>query len=240
MLFSTVGAMASGGWDALNNILTGVGKGASAFTSPFFPAPQKTQIKSEIFLPAANVPAPSKLPENISMVQTTQWRNEFWRPSPYAQNMGPADYMRTESLATAAKMGDTKSGPIEGLLGTIGGIATTGVKIRTAVDEFMQSWGLAPRETVIGTPRAGYPEGRDDTYWNDLRTRGAQVATVAKGIGSQFLDQIKGLMGIGYTPTDQQPVFAIQHDIQPSKATTIGLAVAAAIILFVIFTGRKK
>ena len=240
MLLATMGNLVSGGWAAASNILTGIGKGASSFTSPFFPAVQKTQTKSEIMLPAANVPAPPILPENMSMVETDAWSDNFWVGSPYQKNLAPADYMRTESLTTAAKMGDVNKGPIGGLAGTIGRIAGEGIKIRTAVDEFMQAWGLVPRETIIGTPRAGSPEGRDETYWNDLRTRGAQVATVAKGLGSQFLDQIKGLLGIGYTPTASQPVFALKHEIQPSKATTIGLVIVIAIILFVVFSGRKK
>jgi hypothetical protein len=49
-----VGNLVSGGWNALGNVVSGIGKGASSVVSSFFPASQKTTTVSEIAMPREN------------------------------------------------------------------------------------------------------------------------------------------------------------------------------------------
>jgi hypothetical protein len=53
-MFEFVGNLVGGSWNAVSNIVSGIGKGASSFVSGFFPTSQKTTTISSITLPREN------------------------------------------------------------------------------------------------------------------------------------------------------------------------------------------
>jgi len=98
------------------------------------------------------------------------------------------------------------------------------------------SWMWKPRETIVETPRVGYPEGQDSANTNNTIERAADVITM----GKDFYTQVKGLFGLGYPATETQPVSGVQHEVTPAalpvvagmSAGTIAIIVIALILLF--------
>lgn len=239
MIFQLAGGLVSGGWDAIQNITRGIGKGASTLVSGFFPAPQRDKIISET-VQAAGGSGQTYRPtetENKSMIQTWIWGNQPvpHLGSPYEEQFAiPAKVQESQQLAKSVS--PEKSGDWIGE-GLDWALQQTG-KISTLVDELGGFWGA--REVIIGTPREGYPEGQDEQHLNDLTSRIANVLNLGKAMGGEFISQVKGLFGLGYGQTQAQPGFVVQHDLQPTKQTWIGIAIVGAIIIAVIFLGRKK
>jgi len=230
-MFEFVGNIVSGGWNALANITSGVGKGMSSIGSAFFPAPQKTTVISET-VQAANSSGQtyrpvspefqSLLDENIGLI------NE-WRDQPQ------------QNWASITPKPKTWSDNLANILQGISQVGQATTAIRTVVTDIGQDWGLIPRQTVIGTPRAGTAEGTNDIHYNTEGTTGANVIEIVKGMGSAFIDQVKGLFNLGFEGGQgAQPGFAIKHELQPSTGTWIGLAIAGGVILLIVFLGRKR
>lgn len=237
MIFQMAGDLVSGGWGAIDNIARGIGKGASTLVSGFFPASQREKIVSSTVQAAGGSGKTYRTtqPEAMSIAQTIRYQQDGWQGSPYeAQYAIPAKVQESQRLAksvSSPKSGDWLGEGLDWALQQTS-------KITTLVDELGGVFGQ--REVIVGTPREGYPEGQDERHLNDLTSRIAQVLNLGKAMGSEFIQQAKGLFNLGFGQTGTQPAFAIQHELQPSRQTWIGLAIVAAVIIAVIFLGRKK
>ena len=225
----------------IENIEAGRTQSLSTAPSGFFPTPQRDRVISEMNAPAGADGDTYREPiqENQSMIQTDWWNNIGWVNTPYEQQfaIGPK---RQESAAIAESVSSSMAQPggpdlLADMLDTIKG----GSQIGTVVNEFLNTWGIVDRPVVKGTPRAGYPAGTDDTHYNTWANMGADVVTVGKRIGGAFIDQVKGLFNLGYSgPSGSQPVFSIQHELEPG--IKIGAVGIAAVIILVIFLMRRK
>ena len=126
-----------------------------------------------------------------------------------------------------------------GVKKTASGVFSEASKIRTVVDDFMGIFGASERNTVAGTPRAGYPEGRNNIYYNQEQPGGADVTNMGAAYGRAFIDQVKGLFNPGYdSPQGSQPVANIPTAAGGLTASTI--LIGAALIFGVIFLSRRK
>lgn len=237
MMFQIAAELVTGGWDAIDNITQGIGKGASALVSGFFPAAQRDKVVSETVQAAGGSGKTSRAtaPEGQSWIETMEFATRGWLDSPYeAQYAIPAKIQESKQLAQSVSAPKSADWIGEGLDWAL---KQTG-KFTTLADELMGV--LRPREVIVGTPRAGYPEGQDEQHLNDWTSRAAEVLSLGKSLGSDFIKQVKGLFNLGFGQTEAQPGFQIQHELQPSRQTWIGLAVIAAVIIAVVFLGRKK
>lgn len=237
MMFQIASELVVGGWDAIDNIAQGIGKGASTFVSGFFPTPQREKVISETIQAAGGSGKTSRAttPEGQSWIETMEFATRGWLDSPYeAQFAIPVKIQESKQLAQTVATPKSSDWIGEGLDWAL----KQSSKITTLVDEI--GGALRQREVIVGTPRAGYPEGQDEAHLNDLTSRIAEVVNLGKSMGSDFVKQVKGLFNLGFGQTEAQPGFQIQHELQPSRQTWIGLAVIAAIIIAVIFLGRKK
>lgn len=237
MIFELASGLVSGGWDAIQNITAGIGKGASTLVSGFFPTPQRETIKSETVQAAGGAGQTYRTiaPEGQSWIETMQWAGDQWLGSPYEQQFAIPTKIQ-ESKELAKSVSPEKSGDWIGE-GLDWALQQTG-KITTLVDE-LQSVFDKPREPIKGEPGQG-PAAGSQSHLNDLISRAAEVLNLGKATVSGFVNQVKGLFNLGFGQTAAQPGFAIQHDIQPTRQTWIGLAIIGAIILVVILWGRKK
>lgn len=230
------GGIVQGGWDAIANITSGIGKGAEALISPFFPTPQKkTPTVSQIVEPmgAAGETYRTTMLENQSMVETqkmyahgnyigTQYEERFNAPAKVAES-------KQLSASVSKKDSDWLGGGLDWAL-------SQSKKIATVADEFMMTWDLKPREPISeGDKEIGNSPG---TIVHLQKEIGKGVETVKK-MGAGMWGQIKGLFGIGYSgPTGNQPVLGIKHEIEPSGKTTIGIAIVVVIVALLLL--RKK
>jgi len=243
MIIEMAGGLVSGGWNALTNITSGIGKGASYIGSAFFPAPQRTTIQSEITKPAGGTGATYR-PTTIEAPEfwaTAQMAADQWLASPYEKQYAvPAKVQESQKLAQTVS--STKQEGIGGMFADImSGLEWTAgqsQRITTLVDEIMGPW--LPRETIKATPQVGYPEGRDERHLDNLAQRGAEVFATVRAGAQGILDQVKGLFNIGFPQQGEQPAFGIQHELSPSKGLSIGLIIAGVILVLVILLGRKK
>ena len=243
-MFGFIGTTVQGGWDAVNNVVSTVGKGASNLVSGFFPSEQRTSVQHLPIRQAENKGMTFRptLPENMSMLETAKWAQQLWLDSPYEQQYGiPA--MRTESQQLSQTVSATQEkGWGESLADIFAGLKS-GIgearQIYTMADELLYDIGLSKREPIRGIPREGSPEGQNETHLNSLINTGASVIETIKTAGGAFLDQAKGLFNLGF-PQGDQAAFAIKHELEPSGKTTIGIGIVIAIILGVILLGRKK
>lgn len=245
-MFQFFGDVASGGWNALQNVANTVGQGASYVASGFFPSPQRKEpVVSEIVEPAGagGLSFRPTAPDAPSVWETDYYRDMLWRGSPYEANLA-VGVKQTESKQLEQTMGSgKKTQPIIGFLGDVvdrsRGFMSQASEIRTLADDFMQLWGIGGRAPI--------PEGRRETG----NSRGAvrntdpnatnirNVVETIRGFTGEFLNQIKGLFNVGFgSPTGAQPAFAIRHEVQPTPKLTAGLVVVAAVIIFLIL--RKK
>jgi hypothetical protein len=235
---SDTGRLVDGG---IENIENTRGEVLSTQPSGFFPTPQREQVISEMHAPAGAEGQTYRdiIQENQSMIETDWWNRIGWIGTPYEQQYAEIPKRRESIDLSESVSGTVKEEMPQNLLGDILGTIRAGGQIGTVVSEFLYNWGITDREPVRGTPRAGYPAGTDDTHYSNWTSKAADVVTVGKRIGGAFLNQVKGLFNLGYKgPEGPQPVFAIQHELEPSvKIGAIGIV---AIILLVIFLIRRK
>lgn len=215
--------LVSGGWNAIDNII--------AYGTPF-PAQQRVTVKSET-VEAAGGTGQTFRPtaqENQSMIESEQWRAGGWFGSPYQDELA-VGFKSAESQQLAEKMGP-KADPIGETLEWA--LAQTG-KVTTLFDQLKGIW--EPREVITETPRAGYPEGQDVRHLNTTIEKGAEVIKAGKAWIGGVYDQVKGLFNLGFDPTGKQPVFSIEHEIEPTVKIGIGV-IAAAVILVLLLRKR--
>ena len=234
------GDVVAGGWNAIGNITAGLGKGAEALISPFFPSPQKSGPTVSETVAAAGGAGDTfrrTAVENQSMVETNQWRDFNWVTSPYAANFAPTTKVeQSRRMDAMVSVQQTPFKPVETIFDVIGAGVGTATKVRTVVDEFMEIWGLKPREPISEGPKeVGNSRG-------DVSNVGKQVSRAAETVsawGSAIVKQVKGLFSLGFSgPEGGQPAFGIKHEIEPSTKLTIYGAIALAVIAIILL--RKK
>lgn len=223
----------------IENIELSRGGELSTQPSGFFPTPQRDRVISEIHAPAGAEGDTYReiIQENQSMIETDWWNRIGWVNTPYEQRFAEIP-MRDESARLSESMSGVEERPKD-LLADILGTLRSGAQIGSAVNEALYTWGITDRQPVAGTPRAGYPAGTDDTHYSNWSSKAADVITVGKQVGGAFLNQVKGLFNLAYSgPNGTQPVFAIQHELEPGvKVGAVGIV---AVILLVIFLMRRK
>lgn len=235
-----IGQTVQGGWDALTNITAGIGKGASTLVSGFFPAPQREIIKSESVAPAegSGMTYRPVLPENLSMGWTRNFANQDWIGSPYEPQFAvPAKIKEGQELAAKVST-EIQQGPIETFVEFAKWGTEQAVGIRTAANEFIEAWDPKRREPVSQGPKETGNSPGLIQYLNDIRDKTAAVLPAMKAAGGALLEQVKGLFNLGYEPTGSQPVFSIQHELDPKTKTTMMLA--AGVIIVLLLLGRRK
>jgi len=227
MALTMAADLVSGGWNAVSNIIAGIGKGAGTVIGAVFPAQQRQTVKSET-VQAAGGTGQTYRPtaqENQSMVESKQWSLSGWLGSPYQEELSVV-YKSAESQRLAETMGP-KADPIGE---TLEWALDQTKKVITLYDQLKNLW--EPREVIIEKPREGYPDGKDVRNLNDVVDRGAEVIQSGKAWIGGVYDQVKGLFNLGFDQTGKQPVFSIQHELEPT--TKIGIGVIAAIIILIL------
>ncbi len=216
-----------GGWGAVSNIVSGIGKGAESVWGAVFPAQQRETVKSETIQAAGGTGQTFRptAPENPSMIESNQWSKEGWLNSPYQEELS-VGYKSAESQQLAETMGP-KADPFgEGLDWALGQTK----KVTTLYDQFKELW--EPREVITETPREGAPEGRDVQHLNETVEKGAEIVKAGKVWIGGVYDQVKGLFNLGFEQ-GKQPAFSIEHELEPTVKVGIGV-IAAAIILILL------
>lgn len=211
--------LVSGGWNAIDNLLA---------TGTSFPAQQRQTVKSETVQAAGGAGQTFRptLQENQSMIETEEWRSAGWLGSPYQEELS-VGFKSNESQQIAEVMGP-KSDPIGETLEWA--LSQTG-KVTTLFDQIKGIW--EPREVIAEKPRAGSPEGKDVRNLDQIVEKGADVIKAGTAWVGGVFDQVKGLFNLGFGQTGKQPVFAIEHELEPSVKIGIGV-IAAAIILVLL------
>ena len=252
-MFEWVGKTVQGGWNAIDNVINTIGKGASTLVSGFFPTPQRTTIKSDIMEQAGTLGQTFRItdPDTPSMLESYAWAANQWLKSPYEEQYSIPS-MRKESSDLAAKVTagrpDVFDRGLEEVL-RIGEYAAEKIeKVTTVADRLGQlfGWvktgreyqgpkeiGSSPGPIIHITPPqpTGADTVQDISNWLSKATTGI----------TNLLSQAKGLFNLGYSgPTGAQPAFSIKHELQPTKATTIGLVAAAVVVLILVLLLRKK
>lgn len=238
-----LGEIVAGGWDAVDNVINSIGRTTGSIIRPFFPEPQKQEVTNLPIKQAVTAGAPYRPtdPELPSFWETMSMRANQWLESPFEAQFAPQ--LDTTPIEQMVKTTQPKSPDFIRTLGDImGGIlkgtreaVEIGKEFRTVADEFLDVWGLSGRDPVTGKPRAGYPEGRNEIHWNDLRSWGAAVTGTMQAWGEGIVKQVKGLFNIGFGQEAAQPAFAIKHEVAPSRGLSIGAIAIAAIIVFMLW-----
>lgn len=215
--------LVSGGWDAIQNILA---------PGTAFPAQQRETVKSETVEAAGGTGWTFRptAPENPSMIETSKWRNQGWLGSPYEEELS-VGFKSAESQQLAETMGPKADPMGEGLEWAL---AQTR-KVTTLYDELRGLW--EPREVITEKPRAGYPEGKDVRNLDQIVKKGADVTKAGAAWVGGIYDQVKGLFNLGFDQTGKQPVFSIQHEIEPTAK--IGIGVIAAVIILLLLLRKR-
>ena len=94
----------SGGWNAIANITSGIGKGAEALISPFFPSPQKKTPTVSETVKSAGMVGQTFRPvdkENQSMVETSgMYLSDNFLSSQYAERFNaPTKVKESKALS---------------------------------------------------------------------------------------------------------------------------------------------
>jgi len=215
--------LVSGEWNAIDNLLA---------TGTFFPSLQRETVKSETVEAAGGTGQTFRptIQENQSMIESEAWRAAGWLNSPYQENLS-IGFKSAESQQLAQKMGP-KSDPVGE---TLSWALSQTAKVTTLYDQLKGLW--KPREVIKETPRKGYPEGKDLRHQNDIVKQGADVIKAGKAWIGGVYDQVKGLFNIGFGQMGKQPVFSIEHEIEPAVKVGIGV-IAAALILVLLLRKR--
>ena len=224
--------LVSGGWNALSNVIASIGKGAETVIGSVFPAQQRQTVKSETVEAAGGTGQTFRptAPENPSMIESKEWSLAGWLGSPYQDELSVGS-KTAESQQLAETMGP-KSDPFGE---TLDWALSQTKKVTTLFDQLRGLW--EPREVITETPREGYPEGQDVRHLNETIEKGAEVLKAGKAWIGGVYDQVKGLFNLGFDQTGKQPVFSIEHEIEPSVKIGIGVIAAAVILLLLL---RKR
>lgn len=211
----------TGAWGSIDNLLFGK---QPARGSGFFGASQYESIRSETTEPAGATGwtfRPTD-PENPSMRETQLWSDLGWIGSPYQDDKAiPVKVAEGKQLAaTVEPKKDVLAESLEWALGAA-------QKAAVLYNEIKTTW--SPREVTVGTPRAGYPEGRDVQHTNDLSQRSADVFET----GKILLGQVKGLFSLGYPQTTPQPAAALD-----TTTPKIGVGMIAIVALLILLLGK--
>jgi len=221
----TLGTDTSGGWSSINNILFPQ-SAPKDVASDFFPAPQRTKIESNQVAPAGGSGQTFRQTdsEGQSIYETVSMAMHGWLSTPYEQQYSvPAKVNESKNLADVVSQKEpaTFTESLSWALEQTRNIATLFEEIKTSAD--------APRDTVVGTPRAGYPEGRDEQNLNNNINRGADTAQQLLSMGGQFYDQVKGLFSTGYDQYMKQPVASAG-----GQALPVATLIVIAIIIYIV------
>jgi len=239
-MFDLAGGLVTGSWNAVDNIISGIGSGASYIGSTFFPTPQRTKVISEIIQPAGgtgDIFRENVLPENISMLETAKFFEQQWLGSPYEDQFSIPTKVQ-ESKELAGLVSSTKQNPIPDLfanvLGGLKGVFGATKEIKTVVDEIGGLWGL--RSPIPGGEQEIGNSPGATAHTQPPTTAGADVISAIKGLGSGIAEQVKGLYNLAFGQQGSQAV----HEIKPTTGLSIGMiAAAGAVILVLILTQRK-
>ena len=224
----TMGAdLAGGGWDAINNIVAGIGGGAESVWGAFFPAQQRETVKSETVEAAGGTGQTYRptIPENQSMIETAQWSAAGWKGSPYQQELSVS-----AKQAESKQIAETIGPPTDPFGQSLGWALEQTTGVVTLFDQIREIWD--PREVIEEVPREGYPEGKNVKHLNQTVDKGAKVLKAGSAWVGDVFEQVKGLFNLGFDPTGEQPVFSIKHELEPT--TKIGIGVIAGIIILIL------
>lgn len=221
--------LVEGGWNATDNIIANIGVGSETVNGPLFSAPQRQAVISETVEAAGGAGQTFRptIQENQSMVESKKWSLFGWLGSPYQEELS-VGYKSAESQQLAEKMGP-KSDPFGDSLDWALGQTR---KITTLYDQLSGLW--KPREVIAEKPREGYPEGRDLQHLNETIDKGAEVIKAGKALLGGAYDQVKGLFNSAFGQTGKQPVFAIEHELEPTVKIGIGVIAAAVILVLLL------
>lgn len=228
------GDLVQGGWDAVANITSGIGKGAEALISPFFPSPQKqTPTVSQIVEPmgATGFTFRPTDPENMSMAETQKmYADDNYLGTQYAERFNaPAKVAESKQLSESVSKKDS-----DWIGETLDWALAQSKKIATVADEFTKTWDLESREPISEGPKEiGNSPGTVTHMQQDVDKR---VGTI-RATGSKLLEQVKGLFSIGYEgPTGDQPVHQTKGGTEyfPKPKATLGIAAAVGIIALLL------
>lgn len=245
-MFEFVGNVVQGGWDALSNVVSTVGKGASYLTSAFFPTPQSTPIKSNIVAPAGGAGTTYRVtaPQNQSMIDTNYWADQGWLNSPWQDNLSiPTKVQASQNLANNISS-TPQSGGISGMLADIWGGIKTGTTnilgqttgIKTVVDEFLTIFGLKKQAVVNSGPTE---VGNSPGTTINIGTSGTSGADTTLSSAVQgFINQVKGLFNLGYDQTGTQATAPVTTSAGGMSMTSI-LMIGAVIVGIILFVRKK-
>jgi len=235
----------TGGWNALTNIAQGVGRGITTLASGFFPTPQREKVISQTVERAdtAGKTYRSVAPQQQSVYETSALSATGWRGSQYAPRFAvPAKRQESKMLAESISPDIPESKPtgLQDIIGWIRGLSESAREVRTIVTDIGLDWGLVDQPTVVGVPRAGYPEGRDEMHQQPTPDNRADIVEMARGVMAGWYEQVKGLFNLGYPQDGAQPAVTIAHELQPSRGTWIGIGIVGAVVLLLILLGKRK
>ena len=224
--------LVGGGWNAINNIIAGIGKGAETVVGAVFPASQRETVKSETVLAAGGTGQTYRptIQENQSMIETAQWSLAGWKGSPYEQELSvPAKQAESKQLA------ETIGAKVDPFGGSLEWALAQTKKVSTLYEQLSGLW--EPREVIKEKPRAGSPEGKDVRHLNETAKKGAEIIEAGKTWIGGVYDQVKGLFNLGFGQTEKQPVFSIEHEIEPT--VKVGIGVIAAVIILILLLRKR-
>lgn len=224
-----------GGWDAVENIIGGIGGGASTFTSDFFPAQQREKVEHLPLMPAGGEGLTYRptSPDAPSFIETSMWAADQWLGSPYEQQFAiPTKIEESKQLAKTVSLPADENWIGQGLDWALDQTK----KVTTLVDEL--GGVFSKRESIQGEPFEG-PKAGTTTHLNQVTNKGAEIYNTGKAFVGGIVDQVKGLFNLGYDPTGKQPTFAIQHELKPGPQITIGAIVIISIIIFALLRSKK-
>lgn len=210
MIIEAAGGLISGGWDAISNITSGIGKGISRIGSTFFPAQQQARIESNTIQQANYASTPFPKSQQAATVY------ELYAPPPspnqyqyYGDPTALVGPTQAPGQAPELNLWDRISKGVEWAGQQAG-------KIKGIADIFKPPPAPTPPNT------------------------GAKVVQMAKAGANAILDQIKGLFNLGFPQQGPQPAFGITHQVTPSPGLSTGLIVAGIILVIIVLTKGKK
>ena len=195
-----------------------------AFGSGFFPAAQRTTIKSEMTQAAGGT---GQTYRQTSTDAPSVWDSlamslKGWFGTPYQDQYSvTAKQAESKELASLVEGNSTNT-----ITGTLDWALAQSKKIGTLWDQIKKPTDQT-REVVEGTRT-------DEAHYNDNQDRSAD--TFSK-IGA-VLDQVKGLFNLGFPQDGSQPVVTVGHEISATPTLAIGAGVIALIIIIAILVKK--
>lgn len=232
----------SGGWNSLENIIAGASIGMSEIGSEFFPAPQRAEVTH---LPIEQMGGTGQThretsPEAQSMNDTFSYFMNDWVNTPYElQYATPAKVAESKQLSESVSVKkesafDWINQGLEWALGTTKKIST-----------IANQWDIATGKKVISTNTEGQssgdaqPKTRNVSNVDTFIKRGADVIQNVGKAAENIFGQVKGLFNLGFDG-DSQPVFSIQHELDPGTKLAIGSTGLILIVIFIVYILVKK